>query len=757
MSTIFLPEMLGLSGLAGLVFVAVAMLLLTALNKFQWLWRLFGDMLPWAFSVVWLLGLAIYDVGMYTGHPLSLLSSIPMAVIYAFGMFVLNSDVSAVHESLFNSSLYMGCFSLVHFLAACVSMIFVIKHFGFSIISRIKLFFVSHFSGAKQHTYVFWGMNDATWHMAHSIIDHHQGGEDYRLVVIRTNNDSGNSDEELSGMERLLSILSIKGNDADRLQELNCLTSNTFNDLSDIDVAAGEGSADILHRELGLRMLCRLILRKTSGDVHFFFLSSNKDSNLQAVANLKHDITLQQFTAQGHKATLYCRARYNSIHRVVEDELMSDRLEVKIVDASRLSVDLLKLDTSLQPVCFVDVEKDATVSSPFHALVVGFGDVGLDSLRYLYEYGAFVRTGSSGDDVQQSAFHCDVVDCHMPTLAGNFVADTPGIRPSLPFINGGDNGTALVTLHQMDSHSVDFYQHMEEWIKTLNYIVICMGNDDANIQLAVRIFKMAVRHRADMEHFAILVRTYHDDDGHISRIAHHYNRLWAAEMHCTDPQKRTHQTTIATDACVTKPIVLFGTERELYTYDNVIGEQLLQEAHYFQERYDAAQQQAKGKPAAAPTWEDTYRDLMQLNSEYRGYAPTLSAVMRLRRTQIQNMSNCQHSQTKQMLAQRALSADDYALLTQHVLQRKENTTTYTWAKGTKPRPAVTRVLEVLAQTEHLRWNASHLMMGYVPVGDESHKDEARLQHGCITEWRKLSEVVKSYDYNVVDVSLGVAE
>ena len=763
MNATFLPTMFGLSGLAGLVFAIIAVLVLMMLNKFKGLWLLFSNILPWAFCAVWLLGFAVYDVGMYTGHPLSLLSNIPMSVLYAFGMFVLNSDVSAVHESLFNSSAYMACFSLVHFLAACVSLVFVIKHFGFSIISSIRMFFAAHLHASKEHTYVFWGMNDATWHLARSIYHHHHNDDSFRIIVIRTNNDSGDKDDEQGGMERFFNLMSVKGNDLDRLQELDCLTPTTYTDLADINLPkdTGRSPADILHKELGLHTLCRIILRKTSGDVHFFFLGSNKDVNIQAVANLKRDATIGRFVEQGHKAILYCRARYNSISRVVEDEQPSDHLEVKIVDASRMSINLLKQDVTLQPVSFVDIGKDATVSSPFHALVVGFGDVGLDSVRFLYEYGAFVKKGSTDKDVQRSDFSCNVVDSRMSLLAGTFVANDPAVKPSMPFLQGGADDTALITLHQMDCHSVDFYQRMEEWIKTLNYIVICTGDDDRNISLAVRLFKMAIRYRHDMEHFAILVRTYHDDDGHISRIAHHYNRLWAAEMHSTDAKKRTHQTTIAADACLTKPIVLFGKEQELYTYDNVISEQLQEQAKLFQNYYETAMNALRGSNDSAGNitqyWENDFRDLMQLTDDYKGYAPTYSAVRRLRRIQIQNMTNSQHRLTKQLMAQRALSEADYALLSQHVLRRKENEIVYTWKKNVKPQPAVIRVLNVLAQTEHLRWNASHIMLGYCPVGDENHKDEARMQHGCIMEWRDLSEVVQSYDYNVVDVSLGVID
>ena len=35
------------------------------------------------------------------------------------------------------------------------------------------------------------------------------------------------------------------------------------------------------------------------------------------------------------------------------------------------------------------------------------------------------------------------------------------------------------------------------------------------------------------------------------------------------------------------------------------------------------------------------------------------------------------------------------------------------------------------------------------------QDETRLLHGCLKPWNELSIPVKSYDYNIVDVSLDI--
>ena len=153
-------------------------------------------------------------------------------------------------------------------------------------------------------------------------------------------------------------------------------------------------------------------------------------------------------------------------------------------------------------------------------------------------------------------------------------------------------------------------------------------------------------------------------------------------------------------------------------------------------------------------WDEEHRDLMQLSGKYIGFSPTFTGIMRLRRVQRQNMENCFHELTKRLLAKVALGPHRYSLITQHLLSRRENEIEYKW-QNHAPDPVVTRVLDVLAQTEHLRWMASHEILGYRDDGDLNFQDETRLLHGCLKPWNELSIPVKSYDYNIVDVSLDI--
>ena len=714
-----------------------------------------GKVLTTSFVLVWLAGFVIYDVGMYIVHsPLSLFANIPMAVVHAFEMFLLESDVAAIHAQFHDNWIFMGAFSLVHLLAAVITLIFVLKHFGFNIIAGFRMLFEAYIMRKKSETFVFWGLNDASYLMARSIREHFNaiGKKDYRIIVVRTHND-GDATSVKNGMERLFNFLSLNNNELELLRELDCLTTSTYYDLINLSVGETDenGNCDILRRHLGLNQLARIIRCKTSDRVHLFFLTDVDDDNIQAVGNLKRDLTVIKAADAGVRQIFYCKARYNSVHRVIEDELTHDKVIVKVVDPSHISVEILKQDVRLHPASFVKIEPDATVSSDFNALVVGFGEVGYDTVRFLYEFGAFVRSGSDDVRVDRSGFHCDVIDKDVKKLAGLFAVNAPAVSHKMKYDDENYDDAAPITLHDMDIHSVQFYDYIEHIIRSLNYVVIALNDDEQNVSLAVRIFRLAMRYRKDLNNFRILARVRRDDGNHLLRLTEHYNRLWAAECNSDPSSRHLHQRTVTIgDECL-EPITLFGMQSMTYTWDNIVSDRLKMEAIKFKEKYD--QSIAAMNTKATPLdWEAERRDLMQLNDEYKGFSPTYSGVMRLRRIQRQNMENCFHQYTKLLLASTALGPEKMKLL-KH-LTRKENEIVYQWNQHA-PDDSVTRVLQVLSQTEHLRWVASHEILGYREDGSEDFKDEARLLHGCLKPWNQLSSWVQSYDYNVVDVSLGI--
>ena len=717
---------------------------------------IFTNKLSRIFVIVWFLGFCIYDVGMYTGDTWSLIGNSFMAIIHAFGMFVFESDVSAIVSRFHNNSVYMTCFSLVHLAAACISLVFVISHFVYLIKSKLKMFFSAN--QTVENTYIFWGINSASHFLAKDIQNRTDLYSKNRIVFVRTDNEN-RSTNLIEKIEQYI-FSQPKSDEIPALYDLNdCLTTSTFVKLGQLAQENSDSYPDILGRVLNLKLLKRIITHEKCGKLHIFFLSDDENENIHSVEILRRDESINALASNGTPVKIYCHARYNSIHREIEDERYNTNIEVKIIDSSRISVNEIKMCEALQPVNFVDVEENATVSSPFNSMVVGFGEVGLYIVRFLYEFGTFVSHKSDSDNVIRSDFQCDVIDNNMETLVGPFTASAPGIRTNQTIEEDGTaNSEPLINFHQVDCRSIEFYKLLKQRVGNLNYIVICTNDDELNTTLAISVLQYAIRYRKDLKHFQILVRVQNDDDRHFYGIISHHNRLLAAER-CVKTDHSTHQATISNYEQIDSPITIFGLEENAYTYDNIIRDKLVCSALEFKTRYDSALNEmlrrAGLQPFQSRSWDEEYRDLMQMSGDYMGYSPSYSKINRLRRIQSQHVAVRLHVLTKQILAKTALGENKYVALSEHKLFRREYKTEYFNADGTNLDWSIQKVLDVLAQTEHLRWCAAHYILGYINTGDFNHKSEAKLEHGCLKPWNNLPTQIKSYDYTVVDASLGI--
>lgn len=762
------PNLANYSFIAGIVIVVVVSFLLYTSASYKGR-QIKGRFLRYSFEIVWLYGFWVYDIGMCTGEWFSLLTNAPMAFLYAFKIFLLDSDASEIHEAFHSSWAYSFNFALVHLLAAAISTLFVIKYFGFNIVSKLRMWREYHFKKAVDESYVFWGFNEASEKLIENIQSHYikqPANGTYRIILIRLNNENDDNPETRTGIGRIFDFLSIPTSELEKLQKIKCLTIGTYSNVSNIN--ASKESDDILGGSLSLQSLRRILEEKTHRKIHMLFLGENENENIHAVSLLIKDKTLKDFADKNttndesgtkREVIFYCHARYNSIHRVIEDRYMSGSRRVKVIDSSHISVENLKLNEDLLPVNFVKVEKDATVSSSFNSLVVGFSEVGQDSVKFLYEYGAFIKTGSTDTDVKRSDFHMRVVDKCMADVAGAFIANAPAINISVPFFEQMEHPNALITLDQMDCQSIEFYHNLESWIKNLNYIVIATDNDELNITLAVRILKMAARYRDCMDNLCILTRVHKDDDGHIKKIAEYYNRLLKSQNAVKNYNgKMATQHLIKRDSKAEMPIHLFGLDKETYTYKNIIDNSMEEQAVDFKERYTASTKKDYEVPLCKDdyAWYVDIRENILCIEKDPQNNPTLSAVMGIRRMQEQDYANCFHLATKKIIARRALKGsnlqEDFPW---ESLTRKYETLEYKVKDIAFVPPEVFRILKVLAQTEHLRWNASHEILGYVCQGELPTRNEVRMHHSCIRNWQDLTEKIQSYDFDFVDIALNI--
>lgn len=761
------------------------------------------------FLLVWIYGFVVYDVGMVTGEKWSLLTNAPLAIVYAFKIFLFDSDVSEVQDVFHHNWWFSFNFSLVHFLAAVISTLFVIKVFGYNLISSFKLWYTSLLGKQAKETYIVWGFNDASYRLIKSIHAHYQNHEkrttpsdtkrngrrlkffanwlrnknveiqDYRIIIVRTNHNEDDSPEQQAAFTRIFGLFSSPSSEMEKLQQIDfCYLSGSYVNLQSFNPGAEK---DIIGGKLRLKSLKRIIENKTTEKIHMLFLSDSEGDNLHDVLLMKTDSSLETFTkkydgSQKGKVVFYCHARYNSVHRVIEDQNPSDSLEVRVVDSSHINIDMLKKNEDLLPVNFVDVNKDASVSTAFNAMVIGFGELGRDIVKYVYEYGAFVKSGGDDNIAERSPFHLDVVDKDMAEVAGTFIFNSPAIKPYMSFLNDDNkNQDALISLHNIDCRSVEFYLKLEEWIKELNYIVLATGDDELNITLGVRILEAAIRYRKDLDNFCILVRAHNDADSHINNIAQHYNRLWAAYKVSTPDEKgrKIHQNEIKSEQIMSLPIQIFGLDKEVFTYDNIISNENLQSAKKYKNIYERSLDPTIKNDQ--DIWEERYKEMMLLEGPWKEYYPTYWAILHLRRTQTQDFANFWHETTKRILVEKALEKcgllDTTSINSNNCenkkekieielqikelyknLMREELTLNYFYSEEVQELRALTRIAMVLAQTEHLRWIASHEIIGYIYSPE---KDELRLHHNCLVPWQEMSDPIRSYDNNIGDYLLGI--
>lgn len=691
------------------------------------------------FFIVWAFGFCVYLTGMFIlkgggaawtmTSVLHMLGVAPMAIIHAFEMFMLQSDISAVHEEWHGNVVFMTLYSSVHVMAALVSMMFVIKHFGYNFMASVRLWLAAKLARPHEKLFVFWGMNEASYLLAKDIEDSYV--RNYNIVFVKTADEDDNN-KDRSGLERVFSLLSMSSRDLDKYKTLRCYSTNALYRLSEVnatDTSQHSAPSAVLRTTLGLRALVKLI-RSTKKEVHFFLLGNDEDRNIKATANLCCDVDIRK-ALKSKQVKIYSHARVDSIKRVVEDiNYKEPNLEVRVLDSAYLSVESLKECKAplTHPVHFVDVERDATVSSPFRAMIVGLGECGSDAVRFLYEHGAFVSDSRDvNGHVMRSPFVCDVFDPQMDSIAPQFRHMHPGLSISKVLHDYDPDEKSLIRLYQAGSRDEMFWSFVDENIARENYIVIAVMDDEAGITLAVRLLKQAIRMGNDLKRLRIFVRSYsHELLPHIEKIANYYNRSVADSLGLTDINP--------------EPICIFGRLRDVYTYANIIDDRLRRESYVYFNGYIGVHEPEKELGNA---WR------ARRQKEMRGPNGQYWNLNSVRRKEAQDAANAMHRNVKLELMRKALGSEQRLhelaeLLTRGELKRDAQNV---YAGGSEYQA----ILDTLAQTEHLRWNASHEVMGYVR-GEA--KNEIRFTHECLTDWELLStDEIRGYDYEVVEKSL----
>ena len=675
-------------------------LLLTILFFFNFIFycwhRVWRGILRWGGVITLLLGYIIYYIGFFIdGTATTFGAYIVRPLIASLGMFVANTSYQEVCAECINSTFYMLCFGLVHLMAITISAFFVISFLG----KRLEFFFREKWWGNvnnKRTVNIFFGFNEASIALAKSIYRETRNKEKERIIFV----DFPSKDEQYKSqlsLSELFGLFPYKKEYINQLSEVKYVLLSADNDLADI-----ESDKDILNN-LGLYFLKKVLRRAKESRI--FILSEDEKANINSIVNLANDSIFED----NRNVKLYCHARRTPENLTLQG---LKHVEVYLIDSSYLSVASLKLKEEdhrpyiAHPVNYVTTDCKGHATSPFTAMIVGFGETGQEILKFIYEFGTFL-----GEDNKKSAFKCYCYDERMSNIESTFKLSVPGIKDSRE-----------IEYCNVAYQSKEFWEEIEKHIDDINYVVVSVGDDDHSLALAVQIYDYANRYRHNgFDCFHIFVRSYQDD--YLSKVEQTtdiYNQM-----------AKFDSSSVAMDG---KPeigrteenvITIFGKREEIFSYKVIIDNEIKRMGDDFHATYNKL---------VDPYVEEEHLSKVQSNA----YLNT----QKNRRTELQNFNNALHIYTKSKLAG---GYEKMCELPQsnYVFDDKS-------------------LYETLAETEHLRWNSSHYMLGYTLMDKEMGEkmslqkmtcNEQLKQHCCLIDYSSLTEKYKDYDRGVVRTTL----
>jgi len=678
----------------------------------------------WALVTLFL-GWFTYLIGFCAeGTSRSIFAIIFRPLISALELFVTHSDLLEISPQCHESPWFMGLFTFVYVSAILVSSTIAINCMLYRLSFRIRRCIWSLDCNAGRRLYVFFGINDKSVQLARSIREKEskepQDTVPSRMIFVCFPGDIHETQTH-NVFSKILG-LSYDPDEMKAVKELSAIIINTHNKLYD-DVHPSGLDPYVLESN-GLDDLVPLL--KKSLHIKLFFLSENESENIRSAINIDCSHTISR---EKQSVDIYCKARRSYENYAVTDQ--SKHSIFHLVDDSFFAVNSLKTmpynedspnSYIAHPINYVKINSEyGTVESPFTCLIVGFGQTGRDALRFFYEFGSFV-----GNDGKKSPFLCHVVDRNMRNILGNFRSNLPYFTDLFCSNELNDDNKPQIRFSQCELSSCYFWRLMEKekWIDKLNCIVVALGDDEQNIQVATQLYEYAVRHNAignkESESLKIFVRAYSPQFNERFEMVENY-------------YKQENDV-----------IRIFGRISDIYRYDTIIDDKFNDLAQKFYDQYcDVVNDHSM-------TWDERHKRLR---------SGTITQRYGFRHKENQDKSNVLHQYTKLRLLGVTSSNLPVRICPKELNFRlysyplNENMSQKCSYKSDTSDDDKWKVRLVnVSKCEHMRWVSSHIMLGY-RYQDEKTKDFRRRIHKCLVDWDKLPDSTKQYDYAVVKTTL----
>ena len=456
----------------------------------------------------------------------------------------------------------------------------------------------------------------------------------------------------------------------------------------------------VLKAGRGLKRIYKWLKKENN---QIYILSSDQSFNIAVLEKLWEHKDI-------FKCKIYCHAKKEGlINRY--DNITDTEDRIKFIDSSYLAVESLKYmseGVKVLPVHCVDIAEDPKtkqklgyVTSPFNCAIVGFGETGKEVLKFLYEFGAFTDESKG-----KSPFKCHVFDINIDKEVGEFGVELHNLRSPKAKENEFE-------LHSEQVGTVDFNNKFKSLINDLQYIAICLGNDRLNIETALNIVEMAeILGKDTSKNFCIIVR-----QSNLTRL--------------------NQDTLLKANETYNHCIHAFGMSDVIWKEDIITNRTVSKDARrYFDSYVKLSTKLNRTCNIPDPDWdsrEEKVRD--------KDYATRCKA----RRQRTQDFSNSLHQITKRLLC------EPYGNFADAIYEIPKDKPHCDPNDKEHCLPEYTDILERMAICEHLRWEASHIAMGY-RFTDGPTQDLKKL-HNCIRPYEDLDPVTKHFDWLVVKNSL----
>ena len=677
-------------------------------NAWQWI----SDHFKWCFLFVFGMGFILYYIGYYHNIEGSNFFSnicpdfqaVGRALLSSLSMFVIDTDLIEVGEVYRHNVFYLSLFAIVHILGVLLSTYFIIRLIGERFLSNRRMSGILA-NNKERDIYVFWGINEESITLAESIKSKYcEDKLEKRLELLFVETPS---EKELEIKEHSISHFfnsSLHGSsEKDRIKAMKGTVLFPKRRLIEVEKNFSGKDSDIF-KKLGLSDLYDLCNR--SNNVRFFFLSDDEQKNIQDTLIIQ-DIFKQK--AIDNKLNLYCKSRNDYANRAVVNA--SGLFVTQLIDDAALSIKSLKEkrlggDYIAHPVNFVNPDPERGVAlNPFCALIIGFGTAGQDALRFLYEYGVFVNSYG-----EESPFKCYIIDKEMDNIKGHFIREVPSMDTK-------NNPCSMknIKFFNCDWNSESFKSVITtDLLNELSYVLVAAGSDKSNAAIVADLYEYVKKNKKNgLSKFRIFVRVYDkENEKQIRAISAFY-------------KENDNQDVITT----------FGTQSEIYTYKNIIrDERKEKQAREFFETYlevsdeseDSEEEKEKKRLEA---WEIREREIVDVKTAY-------DRRLKLLHQREQDFSNVLHIYTKLKLCKFVdRELPDWKSFPFHpMLSKAADERNYL------------ECLNNLAQLEHIRWNAAHIMAGFVYAEE---KDFRKKTHPCLIPFQQLKDEIKRYDYATV--------